>query len=190
MPSPSGSEKLTALFFSPRPTAGDRFQSPTASPTAPRASRSSIRADHLGMRLTGLGLGTKTVHHIGHMIEGKEGDQSGGGQDFANGMGEFATRELIMNYHMENVAKMAAKLQAVPEGDGTMLDNTVIVYLSDHGEKHHSNCYEWPMVALGNIGGKLKAGRYLHVPFLNGIIDIIMAIILKAFDSYINSGLL
>lgn len=122
----------------------------------------SIRADHLGMRLTGLGLGTKTVHHIGHMIEGKDG--GGGGEEFENGMGEFATRQLIMDYHMKNIAAMAAKLQAIPEGDGTMLDNTVIVYLSDHGEKHHSNCYEWPMVALGNINGAFKAGHYVHVP--------------------------
>ena len=122
----------------------------------------SIRADHLGMRLTGLGLGTKTVHHIGHMIEGQSG--GGGGQNFENGMGEFATRELIMDYHMKNIAKMAKRLAATPEGDGTMLDNTVIIYLSDHGEKHHSNCYEWPMVALGNIGGALKAGHYIHVP--------------------------
>ena len=122
----------------------------------------SIRADHLGMRLTGLGMGAKTVHHIGHMIEGHGGGN--GGEAFDNGMGEFATREFIMNYHMENVAKMAAKLAAVPEGDGTMLDNTLIVYLSDHGEKHHSNCYEWPMVALGNSGGAFKAGHYIHVP--------------------------
>ncbi len=124
----------------------------------------AICADHLGMRLTGLGLGTKTVHHIGHMIEGQEGGEAGGGQDFANGLGEFATRELIMDYHMKNIAKMAAKLKSVPEGDGTMLDNTVIVYLSDHGEKHHSNCYEWPMVALGNVDGAFKAGHYIHVP--------------------------
>ena len=122
----------------------------------------AIRADHLGMRLTGLGLGTKTVHHIGHMIEGQKG--GGGGQDFDNGMGEFDTRHVIMNYHMQNIATMAEKLNAVPEGDGTMLDNTVILYLSDHGEKHHSNCYEWPMVALGNIDGALKAGHYIHVP--------------------------
>ena len=121
-----------------------------------------IRADHLGMRLSGLGLGTKTVHHIGHMIEGKSG--GAGGENFADGMGEFATRELIMDYHMKNIAKMAAKLKSVPEGDGTMLDNTLIVYLSDHGEKHHSNCYEWPMVALGNIGSAFKAGQYVHVP--------------------------
>ena len=99
------------------------------------------------------------------LLEGKDQKAGpGGGQDFASGMGEFATRELIMDYHMKHVATMAAKLQAVPEGDGTMLDNTLILYLSDHGEKHHSNCYEWPMVALGNIDRKLKAGHYVHVP--------------------------
>lgn len=122
----------------------------------------AIRADHLGMRLTGLGLGTKTVHHIGHMIEGQGG--GGGGEDFTNGMGEFATRRLIMDYHMQHIASMAKKLSEVPEGDVTMLDNTLIVYLSDHGEKHHSNCYEWPMIALGNIRGAFKAGQYIHVP--------------------------
>lgn len=124
----------------------------------------SIRADHLRMRLTGLGLGAKTVHHIGHMIEGTDGNVSGGGQVFDDGMGEFATRELIMTYHMKNIAKMAKKLSEVKEGDGSMLDNTLIVYLSDHGEAHHSKSFEWPMVALGNIDGSLKAGNYLHFP--------------------------
>lgn len=122
----------------------------------------AIRADHLGMRLTGLGLGAKTVHHIGHMIEGQSGGN--GGEDFAGGMGEFETRRVIVNYHMKNIATMAKKLSQVPEGNGTMLDNTVILYLSDHGEKHHSNCYEWPMVALGNVDGLFKAGHYVHVP--------------------------
>ena len=122
----------------------------------------AIRADHLGMRLTGLGLGAKTVHHIGHMIEGKSGGN--GGEDFEGGMGEFATRELIMDYHMKHLARMATRLAAVPEGDGDMLDNTLIVYLSDHGEKHHSSCYEWPMVTLGNVGGAFRSGSYVHVP--------------------------
>lgn len=124
----------------------------------------SIRAEHLGMRLTGLGLGSKTVHHIGHMIEGKENRAGGGGDPFADGMGEFATRELVLKYHTKLVAQLAAKLQAVPEGDGTMLDNTVILYLSDHGDRHHSKFGEWPMIALGNVGRAFKTGRYLQVP--------------------------
>jgi hypothetical protein len=122
----------------------------------------SIRADNMNMRLTGLGLGTKTVHQIGHMIEGEKG--GGGGAAFEDGKGEFATREMILDYHMKLIAGMAEKLAAVPEGGGSMLDNTVILYLSDHGDRHHSKFFEWPMVALGNIGGAFKAGRYLHYP--------------------------
>jgi hypothetical protein len=71
----------------------------------------------------------------------------------------------IRRYHFEQIAKLAAKLEAVPEGDGTMLDNTAIVYLSDSAESHHAKCLEWPLVVLGNLGGKLKAdGRYLEYP--------------------------
>jgi hypothetical protein len=45
-----------------------------------------------------------------------------------------------------------------------MLDNTVIVFLSDGAEGHHSRCWEWPMVVIGNIDNKLKTGRYLDYP--------------------------
>ena len=45
-----------------------------------------------------------------------------------------------------------------------MLDNTLIVYLSDAAEGHHSRCWEWPFVLIGDLGGKLKCGRYLSYP--------------------------
>ncbi len=122
----------------------------------------TIRAEHMSMRLEGLGLGDKTVHGIGHMIEGQKGGNDGG--PFADGKGEFATRAVIMDFHMQQIAKLAARLDAVPEGDGTMLDNTVILYLSDHGDRHHSKFYEWPMVAVGNVGKQFKVGRYIQVP--------------------------
>ena len=71
---------------------------------------------------------------------------------------------IIRRYHMDLIAGLVRKLQAVPEGDGTMLDNTVIVYLSDGAEAHHSRCWEWPMLVIGNMGGKLKTGRYVDYP--------------------------
>jgi hypothetical protein len=122
----------------------------------------SIRADSLGMRIGGLGLGTKTVHQMGHMIEGKKG--GAGGEDFTDGKGEFETRAVVMKFHMELIAGLARTLDAVPEGDGTMLDNTVIVYLSDHGDRHHGKFYEWPMLTVGNVNGRLKAGHYIQTP--------------------------
>lgn len=121
----------------------------------------TIRADNMSMRLSGLGLGTKTVHQIGHMIEGMKGGS--GGEAFDDGKGEFATRAVIMAFHMELIAGLAKQLAAVPEGDGTMLDNTVILYLSDHGDRHHSKFYEWPMIAVGG-GNNLRTGRYIHLP--------------------------
>jgi hypothetical protein len=37
--------------------------------------------------------------------------------------------------------------------------------LSDSGEAHHPSLYEWPVVLIGNLGGKLKTeGRYLQFP--------------------------
>jgi hypothetical protein len=71
---------------------------------------------------------------------------------------------LIRRYHFDLIAGLCRKLEKVREGDGTMLDNTVIVYLSDGAESHHSRCWEWPMVLIGNLGGKLKTGRYVDYP--------------------------
>lgn len=72
--------------------------------------------------------------------------------------------EIIRRYHMDLIAGLLRKLEAVPEGDGTMLDHTVVVYLSDGAEAHHSRCWEWPMVLIGDLGGKLKTGRYVDYP--------------------------
>ncbi len=71
---------------------------------------------------------------------------------------------IIRRYHFDLIAGLTRKLEAVPEGNGTMLDHTVIVYLSDGAEGHHSRCWEWPMIVIGNIGGKLKTGRYIDYP--------------------------
>ena len=102
--------------------------------------------------ITFTGLGFKQgKHHTGH----------GGSQ---NNMTYLEQYDMIRRYHFDLIAGLCKKLDAVKEGDGTMLDNTVIVYLSDGAEAHHSRCWEWPMVVLGNIGGRLKTGRYIDYP--------------------------
>lgn len=71
----------------------------------------------------------------------------------------------IRKFHAERVADLARRLDAIKEGSGTALDNTLIVWMSDSGEEHHGFCAEWPMVLLGNLGGRLKtSGRFLQFP--------------------------
>lgn len=74
-------------------------------------------------------------------------------------------RIAVNKYHVERVASLAAKLAALPEGNGTMLDNSLLVYLSDAAETHHGRGMQWPVVLVGNMGGRLKAGgRLLGYP--------------------------
>lgn len=111
----------------------------------------TLHCDDLQSSYAGLGI-TPTVHSIGH--------GSSNGTETAQ-----QCRNRIRTFHVELMASMAKRLAAVPEGDGTMLDNTVIVYLSDNSNLHHSTAIEWPMVVLGNLGGQLKTnGRYLAYP--------------------------
>ncbi|MFM9963435.1 MAG: DUF1552 domain-containing protein [Planctomycetaceae bacterium] len=92
------------------------------------------------------------------------------GHDYGHGKGvNGKTYEdcfvAVRQYHCQLIASLAAKLQSVREGDGTMLDNTLIVYLSDSGEAHHPDLKDWPVVLLGGLVGKLQpGGRYLQTP--------------------------
>ena len=72
----------------------------------------------------------------------------------------IAARRKICGFHFEQIARIAKALQSIPEGDGTMLDNTLILYTSDNGETHHSSGVNYPVMLLGDLGGRLKSGRY------------------------------
>lgn len=84
-----------------------------------------------------------------------------------HGEGEdpIGNRRRIRKLHCDQIARLAGKLAATPEGQGSMLDNTLIVYFSDAGEKHHASSSECPFVLVGGLNGWLKTtGRYLQFP--------------------------
>ena len=85
---------------------------------------------YFSVKFTGLGVNV-AKHNIGH-----------GGSYNGKSWRELAV--MIRRFHMTLIARLATKLAAIPEGDGSMLDNTLIVYLSDAAEAHHSRCWEWP----------------------------------------------
>ncbi|MEL6349782.1 MAG: hypothetical protein AAFV53_42155 [Myxococcota bacterium] len=103
------------------------------------------------------GVPSGTTRHDLHHAAG-----TGTANAYADGV-HAVTRE-----HVRLVADLARKLDAVPEGDGTMLDHTVILYLSDNGEQHHSTASEWPCLLLGGGSLGLKTeGRTVVFPGVN-----------------------
>jgi hypothetical protein len=82
-----------------------------------------------------------------------------------NGMTPEQIHVKVRKFHCELIAGMASKFASIREGDGTMLDRTLIVHLSDSGEAHHPSLLVWPVVLLGGMGRKLKpGGRYVQLP--------------------------
>lgn len=101
----------------------------------------------------GKGNGYIGSHGIGH-----------GGS--AAGLSSAECHALIRRKCLEKLAKFIRTLESIPEGDGNMMDNTLVVYLSDSAEGHHPLCQEWPFVLIGDLGGRLKLGnRYLRYPW-------------------------
>jgi len=83
----------------------------------------------------------------------------------AAGLSSSECHALIRRKCLETLAKFIRTLESVPEGDGTMMDNTLVVYMSDSAEGHHPLCIEWPYILIGDLGGRLQLGnRYLRYP--------------------------
>jgi hypothetical protein len=81
------------------------------------------------------------------------------------GHGLFDILSKYHNFLATQAARMLTKLQETKEGTGTMLDNTLLVFMSDSANQQHSwKGANWPFVLVGNLGGKLKSGQFLSYP--------------------------
>jgi hypothetical protein len=62
---------------------------------------------------------------------------------------------------LSHLAYLATKLDAMPEGNGTVLDNSCLMFLSNmwSGRKHDNT--RVPLVLAGGLGGTLETGRAL-----------------------------
>jgi hypothetical protein len=67
----------------------------------------------------------------------------------------------IYTWYTEMFAKFLDKLEATPEGNGTMLDNSLVVWGSELGKGNSHSFDKIPFVVAGGAGGKLQTGRYL-----------------------------
>ena len=67
--------------------------------------------------------------------------------------------ERIARFHLSQFAYLASKLDSMPEGNGTVLDNSCLMFLSNMwiGRKHDNT--RLPLVLAGGLGGTLQTGR-------------------------------
>jgi hypothetical protein len=88
-------------------------------------------------------------------LDVREGHHGASHNDLSDGY------ERISRFHLGQLAALATRLEAMREGDGTVLDHSCLMFLSNMwaGWKHDN--MKLPVVTVGGLGGTLKTGRAL-----------------------------
>jgi hypothetical protein len=81
-----------------------------------------------------------------------------------NNPDKMAMFSKLNTYHAETFAYGLNKLQGIPDGDGTLLDHTVVLYGSGISDGNTHNNYSVPVVVVGGRDQQIKGNRHLRYP--------------------------
>ena len=89
-------------------------------------------------------------------------------------MDQFA---VINRYHVRMLAYFLERLQATPDGDGNLLDHSMVLYGSSLSDGNEHNYDPLPVVLVGGASGRLKGGRHIrhapHTPMSNLLLAVL-----------------
>lgn len=97
---------------------------------------------------------------------GKTFSQTGGHHGLAHkgdDEEEFIAKNTAINrFYAKNLAYLIDKLKAIPEGSGTLFDNTLILWTNEQNKGNTHDMGDMPYVLAGSAGGAVKTGQFLR----------------------------
>ena len=72
--------------------------------------------------------------------------------------------KLINRWHLAQTAYMLEKMDSIKEGEGTLLDNSMVLFGAGMRDGNAHNPHNLPLVLAGRAGGSLASGRHLTFP--------------------------
>jgi hypothetical protein len=64
-------------------------------------------------------------------------------------------------YHLEQFAYLVGKMKNTPDGDGSLLDHSMLVYGSGLSDSNRHEHFNLPTLVAGKAGGRIRTGRHL-----------------------------
>ncbi len=93
---------------------------------------------------------------------------------------ENMDRFAVLNrYHVTTFTYLLEKLQAIPEGDGTLLDHSMVLYGSAMSDGNQHNHAPLPIILAGGASGRLKGGRHIRNPKDTTMSNLLLAMLDK-----------
>jgi hypothetical protein len=100
-------------------------------------------------------------------------------QEIAKNLADYAK---LNRYHVSKLSYFAQKLRSIPDGDGTLLDHSLILYGSNMGNSNQHQHYDVGHTLVGGANGRLKGGRYITYPTKSVTTGDLLLSILHMFD--------
>jgi len=87
--------------------------------------------------------------------------------------GQQAVHQTVV-FEMQMLAVLLAKMQAVEEGDGNMLDNSVVLVGSDVAEGYAHSSFDHPLLVCGRGGGALGPSTHYRSPSAENLSNVLL----------------
>jgi hypothetical protein len=86
----------------------------------------------------------------------------------------------IQTYHSEAFAKFLAKLAAMPDGDGSMLDHAILLYGSNMSNSNAHDEFPLPTLVVGGGCGRIKGNQHLRYPDRTPLANLLLTLLERA----------
>jgi hypothetical protein len=102
-----------------------------------------------------------------------------GASHHSNARAKMDSFALINRYHVQMLAYFIDKLQSTPDGDGNLLDHSVVLFGSSMSNGNQHDHDPLPVVVVGGLSGQLKGGRHIVAPAHTPMSNLLLALLDK-----------
>jgi Protein of unknown function (DUF1552) len=98
----------------------------------------------------------------------------------ANDEAKKARLVKIQRYHTEVFAKFVGKLAQMPDGEGSMLDHSILLYGSNMSNSNLHNQYPLPTALVGGGCGRVKGGQHINFKERTPLANVLLTVLQRA----------
>jgi hypothetical protein len=98
----------------------------------------------------------------------------------ANNLERLQKLVKIQTYHAERFAEFVTKLANTPDGEGSLLDNSMLMYGSNMSNSDRHNNYPLPNILVGGACGALAGGQHIELPEFTSLSNLHLTVLNKA----------
>ncbi len=120
-----------------------------------------------------------------HILDG-DNLAGGGHHDISHNTGAGISQARIDRFYCETLANFLLEMKGIPDGDGTLLDNTLVVFFNECSDGNGHDIHNMPLVMFGGKSLQMNTGQ--HLKFNGRYMTDVWSAVAGAFGVPMNFG--